>query len=540
MERNVRNFLYICSEIWRNIGIAQRASIILIGIVAVAAIAGVTYMGTRPNWQVLYSGLDAETSSKIYELVQDEGVQVRLKNSGRTILVPFKHVYALRLKIASEGVVVGQKAVGLELFDNVKFGLTEKQQAVGFQRALQGELQRMIVEMPEVAQAKVLINMPQKRVLRRAEATRPTASVMVVLQRGRNLDNRQVASIRYLVSSAVEQMTPQDVTVADSSGRLLAKQRTDDEIAGGDPGTQLEIQRRMEADLKEKAEAILRPIVGMEAVLAMVSVDLDLSQVERVVEKIDSAGVVAISQKQITEETAKETANKGGVPGSASNTSTVAVANPEAGGGDANDVQTQNRKTVESEYLAPKTTERTSLRGPRVKHISVAVSIAEGAEGPRAPELIEKYRNLVRSAVGAVVNGPDGRTDSVVVEEIGFAAQMAQASAPLVPAVPVTQRLLEQLEGMLPGELLRPIIAFIMLITLFGFFRKQLRENSVESTALGAGESGQVLEVSAGGTAAGQLAAGEEEQAGPFALISQQAEDDPAALASALEAWLQG
>lgn len=137
------NLTYVCGGIWGSIGIAQPVSIVLIGFCGVLVIGVVMYLGTRPNWQMLYANLDSKTAAEIYELAKDNNVPVRLKNSGRTILIPFEHVNDLRLKVAKSHCPVESRGVGLELFDDVKLGLAELQRRAGYQRALQGELPRM-------------------------------------------------------------------------------------------------------------------------------------------------------------------------------------------------------------------------------------------------------------------------------------------------------------------------------------------------------------------------------------------------------------
>ena len=117
-------------------------------IVTLFAIGGVLYMGSRPDWQILESGMTRETAAKVHDIVKDAGVEVKLLDSGRTIMVPSKEVYALRLKIASEGIKIDKdNTIGWDLFDNSSLAMTELQQQVAKQRAIQGELEKMISKM---------------------------------------------------------------------------------------------------------------------------------------------------------------------------------------------------------------------------------------------------------------------------------------------------------------------------------------------------------------------------------------------------------
>ncbi len=341
MDNGIGNLINACTEIWRSIGVAQKTSIILIMLVGFIAAGTVIYMGSQPDWQILYSSLDEESAGKIYELVKDENIPYRLKNSEKTILVPSKHVYSLRLRAVNEGISIGSSGKGLELFDNVKLGLTEKQQQVGFQRAIQGELERMISEMPGVVSSKVMLSIPNKRVIRSEDKENSTASVLVILDNGWSLAPANVNSIRYMVASAVENMTPNDVTVTDNYGTLLAKQQSGDESDSLESDNHMKLQNRIEQTLKEKAEAILRPIVGHKSVIAMATCSLDFDQVDRVIEMYDDKKKVIVDEKSVAEESSKKEQESKGVTGSGSNL--VAVKDPE-GKGKNDDMASENIK----------------------------------------------------------------------------------------------------------------------------------------------------------------------------------------------------
>ena len=95
------NLAFVCSEIWKQIGVAQRASILLLGLLGLVVLGGVLYFGTRPNWHVVYSDIPQETAAKVYEMAKDAKIPVRLTNGGRTVQVPYKHVAALRAQAIS-------------------------------------------------------------------------------------------------------------------------------------------------------------------------------------------------------------------------------------------------------------------------------------------------------------------------------------------------------------------------------------------------------------------------------------------------------
>ena len=154
-----RNMTQAFVGIWQQIAIPQKVSIVFVALLTLAALGAVLWFGTRPDWQVLYANLTPESAAKVYELAQDENIPVRLKNSGRTIEVPASFVYHMRLRGTQEGIDVHRDGVGWELFDNLRLGMTENEQRINYQRAVQGELQRMIAEIPATG-SPVLYNTP--------------------------------------------------------------------------------------------------------------------------------------------------------------------------------------------------------------------------------------------------------------------------------------------------------------------------------------------------------------------------------------------
>src|SRR5690606_9167417 len=106
---------------------------------------------------------------------------------------------------------------------------------------------------------------------------RPTASVLVDLYGGRQLDRNQVAGIIHLVSSSVPDLSPSAVSVIDQNGALLSSQ----ENTLGLDASQLDYLRTLEAQYTHRIISLLSPIVGQPNLRAQVTIDLDFSREER-------------------------------------------------------------------------------------------------------------------------------------------------------------------------------------------------------------------------------------------------------------------
>ena len=478
------NLINTIKEIWNNIGVAQKVTIILMIIATFIMICVVIYAGTRPQWDILFSGLDKKTAAGITDIIRDEGINYKLEDSGRTILVEGKLVNKLRLRIAQEGIEVepNSRIKGWEQFDSAPLGLTEKQQKVMEIRAQQGELEKMINELPAVVSSKVMISFPEKRIFRK-DQSRPAASVMVILKPGYSLEPRSITAIKYLVSTSIASMKPNDVTITDNQGNLLVKKNEEGNAYGGDTNDQLQIQRRLEEQLKEKAEAILRPIVGDKNVIAMVSLEMDFDEhsTERI--NYDPKKKVVLHEKVRSEYSTKNNGEAGGKTGTETNL-TVSVKNPDGEtNSDNKKMMEEKRDEADRTYATDKIVTKTKSHGAKIVKLNVAVTVAEHpntADGKPQKWPLQDFTRLVSLAVGAEKYGENGKVE---VKELSFYSPVVEVKE-LTPV----EKVFTNIDKFSKNPLVRPMIAVVLLGLLFRMFRKYFgapdMEDEVESEEL--------------------------------------------------------
>jgi flagellar biosynthesis/type III secretory pathway M-ring protein FliF/YscJ len=266
--------------------------------------------------------------------------------------------------------------------------------------------------------------------------------------------------------------------------------------------------------------------------VAVVSVELDDSAVETTVETYDSTQAVVIRERTVTEDNAKTDHKRSGAAGASTNL--VSVQNPQQPAAPM-DESSESRKTVENEYAVPKTIRRVSGRSPHIQRLSVSVTIAAGADGEaRDAEVLKQYKELVMSAVGAVTDGPDGRTDSVTVAEGAFADDKAAEAQPAAPM----DKALELAERVPIASLGRPALAILLLLALYKKFGGMFRRSQLESIDL----SGPRPDL---GLGSNQLPGGvgdspllKEVTSIPASKVQSRAEEDPSEVAATLESWM--
>jgi flagellar M-ring protein FliF len=286
--------------------------IVALGIsLLVGTVVAVVLWSTRPNYQVLFSRLNPEDGASIVETLKQEKISYKLRGNGTVILVPDEKVYELRLSLASAGIPQGG-GVGFEIFDDTPMGTTEFVQMLNYQRAIQGELSRTIAQFEAVAHARVHIVTPKGSLF--VEDEKPaTASVVLRLLPGEQLSKRQIDGVVRLVSSAVEGLDPDNITVVDVNGGVLHKgHRSDSEVALS--SSQLEHQNSLETSLERRIQEMLERVVGDDRAVVRVTAEVDYRQITTNEERFDPDSAVIRSEQRQQESSVGGTTMPEGAP----------------------------------------------------------------------------------------------------------------------------------------------------------------------------------------------------------------------------------
>ncbi|QOX80279.1 flagellar M-ring protein FliF [Trichlorobacter lovleyi] len=379
-------------------------------------------LANRTDYRPLFTNLASEDAGEIVKKLKEAKTSYQITPDGKGIMVPADKVYELRLSLASEGLPQGG-GVGFEIFDRKNFGMTEFVQKLNYQRALQGELARTITQISGVEQARVHLVIPEKTLFKEAEKP-PTASVVLKMKGNKNLRDSEVQGVVHLVSSSIEGMNADNVTVLDSRGKILSKGGNGMADASAKATSAMqETQRGYERNVEERLQTLLDRVVGGGKSVARVSATFDFKQVERVEEKFDPE-TIAVRSEQRSEEKAGGSAASTGVPGVQTNLGrTTPGAGGAAGGGSKND-ETLN-------YEVSRSTSRTIEPVGTLSKVSVAILVdgkyeagapgKDGAAGkakyvPRSPDELQKIEALVKGAVGF----NQERGDQISIQNIAF------------------------------------------------------------------------------------------------------------------------
>lgn len=390
-------------------------------------------MGRQAEWRVLYANLADKDGGAIVAQLTQMNVPYKHADGGGAILVPADKVYDTRLRLASQGLPKGAVG-GFESIDANRFGMTQFQERLAFQRGLEGELTRSIQALSSVQSARVHLALPNQNGFFR-EQQKPTASVVVGLNAGRTLDRSQLAGIIHLVSSSVPEMQSNSVSVLDDTGKLLSSSTEGDSAAGAGGGAdtqQLQIIQQIEQQYTRRILDILEPVVGRGNVKAQVTAELDFTQSESTSESHKPESTTIRSQ-QTSESTNGQGALPSGVPGAASNQPPAPSTAPINGAAQtlstaSTTTNTGTKRESTTNYEVDKTIKMVKGGTSLVKRVSAAVVVnhqsvtdAKGKVTTVAltDQQLEKMTALVRETVGF----SQERGDSVNLMNTPFAIE---------------------------------------------------------------------------------------------------------------------
>ena len=290
----------------------KRIALLLLLVGSVAGFYLVMSWSAQPEYRVLYSGLKSDDAGNVIERLKKEKIQYKVSSDGTAIMIPSEKIYETRMLLASSGLPQGG-GIGFELFDNSKLGMTEFVQNVNYQRALQGELARTINQFDEIESSRVHIVMSKQSVFIEDEEP-ATASVVVKLRPGASLKRRKVDGITHLVSSSISGLEPNNVTVVDSYGNMLAGM--DSEATFGRLGTdQLAFQESIERKMETSIKTMLNSALGHEKSIVRVSCLINFKRYERTEEKFLPENKVVRSEQNQKQMSTKPTKLPLGTPG---------------------------------------------------------------------------------------------------------------------------------------------------------------------------------------------------------------------------------
>ena len=389
---------------WNNLSGSRKIAIIGSACFTIIIMYVLSGQVMKTSFSVLYRNMDPAEAGEVVDYLSENKIPYRISDGGTAILVSSNSLQQVRLDLASAG-LPKSGVVGYEIFDQTNLGMTEFLQKVNYRRALEGELAKTISNLEEIKSARVHLVIPETRLFKE-DNKEPTASVVLYLNRNLPLAKRQIEGIIYLVASSVEGLSAENISILDSSGKLLSSPHSEDKLAALS-SNQLDMTKNVETYLEDKAQSMLDGVLGTNKSIVRVSATLNFDQVERTVESYDPDNLT-IRSEEISEEKGTET---------------------DSGNADRKKDTSSSKKNTIRNYEVNKTIENLVNQVGNITLLNVSVSLdgsyemVKGSSGkterqyvPRSQEEIDKLIALVKGAVGY----SSERNDIIEVANIPF------------------------------------------------------------------------------------------------------------------------
>jgi flagellar M-ring protein FliF len=424
MAKSMADFGTQVQAVFKTMSAGKMISLTVLIVATIWGLVVLINWSGKPDFMPLYTQLSAEDAGEVVARLREQKIPYKLSHDGSTIQIPREKIYEIRLDLASQGVPRGS-GVGFEVFDNTKLGVTEFVQNINYQRALQGELSRTINGLAEVESSRVHIVIPPRSVFIEEEEP-ATASVILKIRSGRWISADQVRGIVHLVSASVPRLHPENVTVVDDNGKMLAG-AGDERTASKISSDQLEFQKRKERLLEQSVASMLEQVLGRDKAIVRVSCDLDFMRQESTEELFLPQNQVVRSEQSTKEASSNPNDGPVGVPGMATNISKNKDNQSQAVGRNSYNKQNSTRN-----YEIGKTTNRKILPVGELQHLSVAVivdgkyeTVTKGKGNNKHTETKYEARSAeematLESIVKRAVNFNEARGDKVEVANIPF------------------------------------------------------------------------------------------------------------------------
>ncbi len=404
------------------------------------------------SYDVLYSNLSLPDAAATVNKLKEVKVPYRLADGGTTVLVPKDQKSEMMLETADE--LTSSQGVSLAKIPPVLQGDVQKEWLKKFNS---DEISTTLQSIQGIRDAKVMISTPEESVF--TEKDDPIrASVMLVVEPGFRLEQKQVTTIKNLVSHAVPGLTPEQVVISDNYGNSL----DDSPTANGTMQTRETRKSQMETALQKKLTDLIEPIVGEGNAVLSVSMDLNFDQARANIKTIkpeiikdDKAIGVIVSQQSESEEYEGQKKDEKGTPGSESNTAPSYKTKDDK----EKDKRYTNKKET-TNYAHSEETKEVVYASGEVQRITIAVAMNKVLTESETTEIKEMLAN----AAGLNLD----RGDSVDVKGFKFSESPNKKNELMTQAFKDAQRndLFLQL-GYIATLLTLGVMALLILKNLF-------------------------------------------------------------------------
>ncbi|RLT43066.1 MAG: flagellar M-ring protein FliF [Chloroflexi bacterium] len=405
------NFMSQFTKFWEKLERNQRLVLVGGGALIVIMLVAFTVWAAQPDYAVAFTGLTEGDAGAVAQYLKEQSIEYQVQ-AGGTILVPRSQVFDTRIEVASKG-LLQESTVGYELFDTTSaLGMTEFNQKLNYQRALEGELARTIEALDAVALARVHITLPEDALFK-DQQKEPTAAITLKLEPRQALNPGQVSAIKGLAASSVQGLKPKDVVIVDMAGNMLSGPLMDD-VAKSSADTnsdKMVAERKYEEQIESNVQAMLVRALGPDRSVVRVKARLGWDAVEIVEQNFFPDSVVR--SEQVTTESYTGTGEfVGGSPGAGSNLpSDQGIPSYQAMADTGTNIDYAHTETT-TNYEMGSVEEKRKVAGGQLQQLSVSVVVDNVTD----EDVLDSLKEVAARAAGVNLE----RGDQFTLQSIAF------------------------------------------------------------------------------------------------------------------------
>jgi flagellar M-ring protein FliF len=435
----------------------------VLGAAALLFAAVLTFQwASAPSYVPLFNNLAPADASAIVDQLESEGTAYELTDGGATILVPNEVVYDARIRLSGEGLPADDTS-GYALLDDQGLDTSQFQEQTDFKRAMEGELADTIEALDGVDTAVVHLAMPQKEIF--ADEQEPTtASVLLGNQPGFTMAPEQVQAVVHLVSSSIEGLEPDNVTVADATGQVLSAPGDSFSAAADSQAQQVEAFEQRTSD---SVQQMLDQVVGTGNSTVQVTAQLNFDKtVTNTTRYFADPETPPLAETSTTETyTAPGQTGPGGVVGP------DGALDPTAGAAAGDGDTSYKKKSLTADNGVNKSVEQREAAPGSVGSLHVAIVMDTQAIGGIQADSVA---DLVSSGLGI----DPKRGDTVEVQAMPFDRSAEEAAAAEIAAADAADQKAEMMSMARTGA-----VALLVLLLLVGAWLRNRKRTKARKEA---------------------------------------------------------
>ncbi len=383
---------------------AQQFGLAAFVILVVIGIISVSMWGTQKEFTPLFEeALKIEDAGKVTAKLTELGVEYKLGKDSTDVLVPLSDKSYILLQLAQEKTLPQAKPGWQKLIDerSIFAGTTQQEFDLNYVRGLQQELEATLKRMGPIEEASVSIVKPKKEVFKE-DQKEPSASILLQMKAGAEINQDQIRAIRDWVCSAVEGLQPDKIRIVDNEARDLTRVIEDDEMMTLDKAqtTQLKVTRNREKHLRGELTQMLESMFGHGKALVSVRLEMDFDQKEAVSDIVippiegSNTGLI-LSEKLENEKYEGRDLVEDGEPGVNSNLPPGAPAYP---GTENSTVNKYERDGTIRNYDVSRSKEKFIKEQGTIRRLTVSVVLNDDPE--KLNTLTDQITEIAKDTVG--------------------------------------------------------------------------------------------------------------------------------------------